>query len=226
MTPSASLNDILSVMRETHPLALRDHDDALCGEVIQSLLRAGTWVMPSLIVADFYMGRDPAPDDPRMLSVPLEVRNKWSQQDSRRGEQSEDDKKEAADGVRIEYGVFRRAAAAGVRFLAGSDAAYINPFIFHGHSIHDELARYVQNGMSPAAALATATLNPATYLGREDSMGRVADGHVADLVLLNENPLENIAATPAIHAVIANGRLFDRAALDALRREIEAWAEK
>jgi imidazolonepropionase-like amidohydrolase len=188
------------------------------------LKKAGTWIMPSLVVADFYMGRDPSPDDPRMASVPLSVRAKWSEGDFRRAQQSEDDKRKAAEGVKIEYDVFRRAAAAGVRFLAGSDAGYINPYIFHGYSIHDELERYVLNGLSPHAALATATVNPAIYLGQADMDGRIAENRLADLVLLNGNPLEEIANTRKIEAVIANGRLFDRPQLDQITADVRRRA--
>jgi len=103
---------------------------------------------------------------------------------------------------------------AGVRMLAGSDSP--NPFVYPGFSLHDELSLLVKAGLTPAEALRTATLNPATFLGVSDSLGTVARGKVADLVLLDANPLVDIANTKRIRAVIQGGRLLNRRALDSM----------
>ena len=70
--------------------------------------------------------------------------------------------------------------------------------------------------MTPAEALRTATWNPAEYFEREDELGTVEAGKLADLVLLRANPLEDVRAVRQVEVVVANGRLFDRAALDGL----------
>src|SRR2546421_6361730 len=106
--------------------------------------------------------------------------------------------------------VTRDMAAAGVGILAGCDA------MIAGFCVHDELAAMVAGGMTPLAALQTATVNPARYLGRESTLGTVAAGRDADLVLLDANPLEDIGNVRRIPAVITAGRLFDRSALDQL----------
>ncbi len=78
--------------------------------------------------------------------------------------------------------------------------------------------------LSPLEALRTATVNPAKFLEATDSMGTIAVGHLADLVLLNANPLENIRNVAKIESVVANGRYFDRPALDSLQIRAErAW---
>jgi imidazolonepropionase-like amidohydrolase len=82
-----------------------------------------------------------------------------------------------------------------------------------GFGLQDELALLVQAGLSPAEALRTATLNPARFLGREADMGTIARGKIADLVLLDGNPLADIHNTTRINAVVSNGRLTGRAAL-------------
>jgi imidazolonepropionase-like amidohydrolase len=99
-----------------------------------------------------------------------------------------------------------RLARGGVPLLAGTDAG--NPYVLHGFSLHDELALLVHAGLTPLAALRAATLGPATFLGATDSLGTIAPGKLADLVLLDANPLENIRNTRRISAVVANGRLF------------------
>ncbi len=103
---------------------------------------------------------------------------------------------------------------AGVPILAGTDVG--NPWLAAGFSLHDELTLFVQAGMPPLAALQTATINPARYLGALDSLGTIAEGKIADLVLLDANPLDDIRNTRRIRAVIVNGCILTRAALDSL----------
>lgn len=102
----------------------------------------------------------------------------------------------------------------GAGLLAGTDVDNTFPFLFFGFSLHDELALLVKGGLTPLAALQSATLNPARFLGREAELGTIAAGKLADLVLLDANPLENIANTTRIAAVVQNGRYLSRADLD------------
>jgi imidazolonepropionase-like amidohydrolase len=114
---------------------------------------------------------------------------------------------------------------AGVPFLAGTDAApgiYIMP----GFSLHDELANFVEAGFTPMESLQTATSNPAKFLEMENALGSIEPGKIADLVLLSANPLEDIHNTQKISAVIANGRLFDRASLDHMLAQVETSAKQ
>ena len=112
---------------------------------------------------------------------------------------------------------------AGVPFLAGTDTAP-GIFILPGFSLHDELANFVESGFTPMEALQTATSNPASFFGTESTAGSIAKGKVADLVLLDADPLSDIHNTRKIAAVIANGHLYDRPALDALLKSAEAAA--
>ncbi len=102
--------------------------------------------------------------------------------------------------------------AAGALILAGADSPQV--LNVPGDALHHELALYVEAGLSPAEALATATVNIARYLG-ESSRGCLQDGCVADLVLLEHNPLENIDHTRSILGVMRAGKWFDREQLDA-----------
>ena len=112
----------------------------------------------------------------------------------------------------------RMMRQAGMRILAGTD--FGAPLTIPGVDLHEELVMLVDElGMSPLEALRAATLHPAEFLGIADSLGTIAPGKLADLVLLDANPLENIRNTRRINAVFANGRLLDRAALDELLAE-------
>jgi adenine deaminase len=113
---------------------------------------------------------------------------------------------------------------AGVSFLAGTDTAP-GVYIMPGFSLHDELSNFVEAGFTPMESLQTATSNPAKFLGMQRNYGSVEAGKIADLVLLSANPLMDIHNTKKITAVIANGRLFDRAALDRILKQVEAAAK-
>jgi len=113
----------------------------------------------------------------------------------------------------------------GVPFMAGTDTAP-GVYIMPGFSLHDELANFVESGFTPMESLKTATSNPARFLGMEGSFGSVEPGKIADLVLLSANPLEDIRNTEKISIVDANGRLFDRAALDQILMRVEAAAKR
>ena len=106
---------------------------------------------------------------------------------------------------------------AGVPLMAGTDAAP-GVYIVPGFSLHDELSEFVAAGLSPMEALQTATSNPARFLARTD-IGTIQPGAIADLVLLSADPVADIHNTTSIVAVVANGRLFDRAALDGLLQQ-------
>jgi imidazolonepropionase-like amidohydrolase len=112
---------------------------------------------------------------------------------------------------------------AGVPFMAGTDTA-AGVHIFPGFSLHDELGWFVRAGLTPIQALQTATRNPAQFLGRLSDMGSVEKGKIADLVLLDANPLEDIANTKRIRAVVLAGRYFSRADLDLMLKRVAVAA--
>jgi hypothetical protein len=101
---------------------------------------------------------------------------------------------------------------AGVPLMAGSDSP--EWFLVTGFSIHDELNMFVQAGLTPFAALQTATVNTARYLGMDK--GTIEKGKMADFILLDNNPLEDINATKKIRGVMNNGKWYDRQALNQL----------
>jgi imidazolonepropionase-like amidohydrolase len=112
---------------------------------------------------------------------------------------------------------------AGIPFLAGTDTPP-GVYVFPGFTLHEELQRFVAAGFTPVEALQTATLNPAKFLGREDQLGTVEKGKLADLVLLEANPLEDIRNTQKIAGVVVNGRYLSRAELDKMLAAVEAAA--
>jgi imidazolonepropionase-like amidohydrolase len=104
---------------------------------------------------------------------------------------------------------------AGVPLLAGTDLSILHP---PGFVLHDELALFVESGLSAAGALRTATLNPARLLRLQDA-GVIAPNARADLVLLDGNPLDDIRNTQRIRAVVLRGKYLNRESLDGLLDE-------
>jgi imidazolonepropionase-like amidohydrolase len=105
----------------------------------------------------------------------------------------------------------RRFHEAGGVITAGTDCLPVC-----GYGLQDELRILVSAGLTPAAAMRAATVDAARVLGWQDRVGRVAPGLLADLVVLDGNPLQDIRHAGRVHAVITDGRYVDRAQLDGL----------
>ena len=104
----------------------------------------------------------------------------------------------------------------GIRIIAGSDAAALNTYVYPAESIIEELEIFQEAGLTPLQILQSATINGARYFGIESKTATIEAGKNADLVLLDENPLQNIQALRSIRGVMARGIYFDRNALDAI----------
>ncbi len=194
----------------------KSYDPTKCLGVIKTLARNQTWVTPTLVVYQAYAHAfDSVSTHPEWAKyVPEILQGAWV---------SRAHALKPADSMVVRrYFSFERTGElhkAGVKLLAGTDMP--QPFVFPGFSLHQELELLVRSGLTAAEALRTATYNPAQFLGATDSLGTVAKGKVADLVLLDGNPLVDIRNTRRISAVIANGRLFDRPALDQLLNRVQ-----
>ena len=127
--------------------------------------------------------------------------------------------------IQKELEVVQLLHKAGVPFLAGTDTPP-GVYIFPGFSLHEELQRFVAAGFTPLEALQTATLNPARFLGMEEQLGTIEKGKLADLVLLNGNPLEDISNTKKIAAVIVNGQYYSGKDLEKMLAGVEAAARR
>lgn len=189
------------------------------------LRRNGTWQCPTLILLHmFAYGDDPAfLKDDRLRYMPPRMKEDWdpSRVDGRRTPEDFAYMKREFDRDLAVVGALQRG---GEGILAGTDAQ--NPYSFYGFSLHDELGFLVQAGLTPMQALQAATSNPARFFGQEKEIGTVETGKIADLVLLDANPLESIANTTKIAAVVYAGKLYDRPALDAMLAKAEALAAR
>ncbi len=197
--------------------AMYDQDPEKQARLFAEFKKNNTWQAPTLVVMQPY----PTPEetakspDARMKYIFPGFSMLWD-----RLQQSS-----ALRAVRDEQFQFalptvRAMHAAGVPILAGTDSGgAMGAFLYPGFSLADELERLVDCGLTPADALRTATLNPARYFGEEETTGTVATGKRADLVLLDQNPLEQIGNVRGISGVMADGKWLPREELDRLLAE-------
>jgi imidazolonepropionase-like amidohydrolase len=150
--------------------------------------------------------------DPALQDVPEEARQDWDVPGMINRAGWTDVDFSAFRRSRAKQDLFVRAfAGAGGRIVVGTDAP--NQLLVPGHSEHRELELLVQAGLTTREALRAATRNAAVLLG-VDSLGLLAPGKVADLVILTRDPLSDIRNTRSIEAVMSRGRLVD---VDSLR---------
>lgn len=181
-------------------------------ETLFSLFRKnGTWQCPTLTVMNVFQHFD-APvflKDPRLQYLPRHTVAEWSDTNYfKMTNMTHEDWEIMHMGFDEMLMVVGKMEKAGVGILAGTDTP--NPGAFPGFGIHDELAFLVKSGMTPLQALQAATINPARYFGWQKTMGTVQAGKVADLVLLDANPLVDIHNTTNINAVFLRGKYLDK----------------
>ena len=198
-----------------------------CARLSERFVKNNTWHDPTLVAFRISsLGDDPELlNDPRLRYIPKAIKEEWDPEKSDLSKLlTKDDfagAKRSFSKMLVEVAAMRRS---GVEFLVGTDAPGV-PYCFPGFSVHDEMALFVKAGLTPMESLQAATRNPAKCLGLLDSLGTIERGKIADLVLLDANPLDDIQNTQKINAVIVNGRLLTRLVLDGLLTQVEEAAK-
>lgn len=192
-----------------------------CLDTFHTMAANGTYLVPTLTVIRAMVDSrvSPAASDPQRRYLPAHILDRWDARSQAVPDPALDFAHAIHDAVAAIVPV---AYEAGVAILAGSDTP--NPYVYPGAGLHDELAELVEAGLTPLDALRAATAVPARYLDGEADLGSVAVGKLADLVVLSENPLEDISRTRSIQLVVANGRVYTRTDLDRLLAEMERYS--
>jgi imidazolonepropionase-like amidohydrolase len=211
---SSALEGLTPMTLFHHERALYEsRDPAACAPTVAAYLRNSVAETPNVVAyRNIVHAQQIVADTSRMQLVPEAIRRNWQAMldtDLYREMQSV-----LQPLVPLYSQNARLLNEAGVLLLAGTDVGI--PALVPGISLHEELELLVEAGLSPTEALRTATINPARVLGLAESLGSVEVGKMADLVLLDANPLTDIRNTQRIRAVIADGRLYERTDLDRL----------
>lgn len=206
---------------------LASFDPERCRALARRFMKNGTWMVPTIAVLKgvAFLDDTTMALDPRLRYVPAWFRQGWNPKSDFRFQMlTKEDWALRKQAYARQLEIVTLLQKEGVSFLAGTDLS--NPYVLPGFSLHDELAAFVAAGMTPLAALRSATLSPARYLGATDSLGTVTKGKLADLVLLDADPLADIRNTTRISAVIANGRLYLKSDLDRMLSDAEALGKQ
>jgi imidazolonepropionase-like amidohydrolase len=213
--------DWFFMVRQLERQAMKSYDPRRAAEVFATLAGNRTALCPTLgILRIFTLPREAFLPDPRLKYLPPWVQKNWEGQ-----LRSEKDfpPGEVAAGREFHDASLRmlgEAIKAGVPVIPGNDVSYLAPYQFAGFSLHDELARLVQSGLTPMQAIQAATLQAARTVDLEHVSGTVAPGKFADLLVVDDNPLADIRNTQRIHAIVSNGRLITRSERERILAEI------
>jgi hypothetical protein len=207
---------------EQTKIELATYDRRKAEQLFARFVKNQTWQVPTLEIKRSlsYVDDGSFYNDPRMKYISAAELEEW------KPENAFFLKYRTPEFIRVkkllyekEFDLVREMHRAGVKFMLGTDIP--GPYSYTGFTVHDELALFVQAGFTPLEALQTATINPAKFLGLEKSLGTVEKGKIADLVLLDANPLDNIVNTKKISAVVVSGRYLSKEKLQEMLRNAE-----
>jgi imidazolonepropionase-like amidohydrolase len=213
--------------KEAMRLSLESYDEATARASFRYMAAKGTAVVPTLSVSRVvaYLDRDDHSHDPALQYIGKGLRATYDWRVQRAAQDN-------ADAITQRKAVFEKSAALlpilaqeGVSIIAGTDAGFLNSYDYPGQALHDEIGLYVNYGLTPAQALQTAVINGPRFLGKLDRYGSVEAGKAADLLVLDADPLKDIAATRKIRLVVSRGAVYDRQRLDQLLAETKAWVQ-
>lgn len=173
-----------------------------------ALVRAGTWFTPTLVSWRGH-GMIGDPSLPARLAALSGNSAVWPALRQHWDDMSESTPTAFERQLLGQFGTLAaEASRAGVPLLAGTDLG--DPYVIPGYALHDEMALMVSAGLSPLVALRSATSEPARAFGLAASLGAIAPGQIADLVVLDADPLIDIRNTRRISAVVLNGHWLAR----------------
>jgi len=179
---------------------------ALCPEIWNGLRKKETWLTPTLAVEmTHYDGAAAGFEyDPRRAALPASIRQAVVRFSEALRARTEEERIGAEPWMAAQFAFVAKAKKEGAQLLAGSDAACEG--VIPGYGLHDQLALFVEAGLTPLEALQTATIAPAAYFRRSDSRGRIAKDFDADFILLRSDPSENIRTIDDIALTVLRGR--------------------
>jgi len=207
--------------------------DATRDSIYRTFVDNGAWYTPTLTVSRAVMlsgdsaaraifSADAIRLDERRAYASAWLLGWWRMQvDERAGDTASTRAAAGEEAYRSSTSDVHRMHELGVNILAGTDAGSV--LVYPGFALHEELRRLVEDAkLSPRDALWSATVGPARFARLDDRLGTLSAGKIADIVLLDADPLTDIRNTRRIFAVVQAGRLFSRADLDALLRQVRS----
>ena len=205
---------------------LDSYDGAKCQALAQSFAQSGTWHIPTLYkLRTGLVANDPAYlTDPNLIYVSKATRATWA------GAAQAFALANNATLMATKLAYFNKEQTLpkllkqnGVKLMAGSDTSSVPNWVIAGVSLHQEYKMLAAGGLSPLEILQMTTLNGATFLNRGSTMGTVEEGKLADLVLLDGNPVADVSNLDRISGVFLKGKYFAKTALDQMKADVAAF---
>ncbi len=198
-------------------------DETKIADIVAATAAAGVWNVPteSLFqhVTSAAIDLDEMVDWPEMIYMPAATVSQWQAAKRDLLDDANYDAATAAQAIRIRQLLIKELHVAGAGLLLGSDSPQI--FNVPGFAIHRELEFLVEAGLTPFEALETGTVNAAKFFGQQRDYGYVTTGKIADLVLLDANPLQDISNSRRVHGVMVRGRWLSRSDINDLLKQYE-----
>lgn len=197
-------------------------DETKIPKLMKGLKERNIWVVPTQALAERWFAPEFTPEvflnDPSAKYMKKETVNQWIQSKKNLVANEQYDASKTKEFIDLRRRLIKACQENGVGLLLGCDAPQV--FNVPGFSTHSELEYMVRAGLTPYEALKTGTVNVATYLGMEDAT-TIKEGAVADLVLLNGNPLASIGETKNIEGVMVNGKWLSEEYIKAELKKLE-----
>ncbi len=211
---SKEMKNSFSSIAATHHI-FSHLDTNLLDASLLELQKSGVWMSPTMTAAkgQYLKYNKDFISDKRVEYLPGDMIFEWNPYAQFGPKPDSLGLAKREDLWKFQFEMLKALVRTNTPIIAGTD--YPNPWAFPGFSLHDELEMYVEAGMSPLQALQTATLNPSKLM-KNEKIGTVKKGNLASLVLLNQNPLEDINAVRAIESVVLRGKIYKRDALDSM----------
>ena len=205
---------------ELRRMALDSYSAEKCAALAAHLKRNNTWLSPTFMPAGGIKVVSERGAD-LIKYVPNPLRGRWQQQAAAAPAPvppSAEDQELAKRVTGRNREIVLAMKRGGVQFVVGTDSG--GAWRIPGRSLHEGLLEMTNAGLTPAEVIVAATSSSAQLLKREKDVGTVHTGKLADFVLLDANPLDQIGNARRINAVVANGRLYDRKTLDDLLAQL------
>ena len=186
-----------------------------CNALARTFIQNGTWNVPTLRRVRALDETDDAffLNDPNMVYVDAARTALWTQLQANFAKLPAATKASLKQMYSQQQAVTKLMKQAGVKMMAGSDAGQASVWVIPGISLHQEFHELAAAGLTPLEILQMATTNPAEFLGRQATMGSVDEGKLANLVLLDANPIADVANLDKISAVVLKGKYLSKDAL-------------
>ncbi len=201
---------------------LDSYDEEKADKLFQKMAGKKVAVTPTLYIDEVlsFLHDVDHSDDVELNFIGQEIQKTYARRLNAALKRSEASKKFEAELHHKFKSMIKPMFDANVMLLTGSDNGAYNSYVYAGSSLHKELEKFVESGLTPTETLQSSIINGATFFGVQDSISTIQVGKKGDLLILNANPLQDIKNTTSIETVVHNGKSYSQKELQQLLKGI------